>query len=54
MPKNGVSTSHESPLAGHFGHRKTDLRLCEHFSGRLSLKTLGIIIDRLSEDEAER
>ena len=27
-----LSTSHESSLAGHFGHRKTDLlRLREHF-----------------------
>ena len=28
-----MSTSRESPLAGHFGHRKTDLRLREHFFG---------------------
>ena len=26
-----LCTSHESPLAGHFGHRKTDTRLREHF-----------------------
>ena len=26
-----LSTSHESPLAGYFGHRKTDLRLRKHF-----------------------
>ena len=26
-----LSTSHGSPLAGHFCHRKTDLRLLEHF-----------------------
>ena len=25
-----LSTSHELPLAGHFGHRKTDQRLREH------------------------
>ena len=31
-----LSTSHESPLAGHFGHRKTDLRLREHFFGHQS------------------
>ena len=29
--KEILSMSHESPLAGHFGHRKTDLRLREHF-----------------------
>ena len=26
-----ISTSHEAPLAGHFGHQKTDLRLRKHF-----------------------
>lgn len=26
-----LKTSHESPLAGHFGHRKTDMRLRQHF-----------------------
>ena len=26
-----LSTAHESPLAAHFGHRKTDQRLRVHF-----------------------
>ena len=42
-----LSTSHESPLAGHFGHRKTDLLLREHFSGHQSQRMLETSVDRV-------